>query len=126
MRLFKRAKCDLNGINIAIFAAKITQQLRALPPLTRLSCIGLCSTGPKLDNFCAKNIYFWFKSSLLPKLWLRFWSHLLLQTDFSSDYTSRIRNELINAAGIVSFFKDEYKIVALKYQVLCAKVQSIL
>ena len=29
------------------------------PSVTRLSCIGLFSTGSKLDNFCAKNIYFW-------------------------------------------------------------------
>ena len=30
--------------------------------VTRLSCNGLFSTGPKLDNFSAKkNIYFWFK-----------------------------------------------------------------
>ena len=31
------------------------------PSVTRLSCIGLFSTGSKLDNFCAKNIYLWFK-----------------------------------------------------------------
>ena len=34
------------------------------PSVTRLSCNGLFSTGPKLDNFCAKNIYFWFKLPL--------------------------------------------------------------
>ena len=28
------------------------------PCVTRLSCNGLFSTRPKLDNFCAKNIYF--------------------------------------------------------------------
>ena len=32
--------------------------------VTRLSCITLFSTGPKLDNFCAKKFYFSFK--LLP------------------------------------------------------------
>ena len=38
------------------------------PSVTRLSCIGLYSMGPKLDNFCAKNIYLWFKPpSLLTK-----------------------------------------------------------
>ena len=31
---------------------------------TRLSCNGLFSTGPKLDNICAKNINFWFKPPL--------------------------------------------------------------
>ena len=28
------------------------------PPVTRLTSNGLFSTGPKLDNFCAKNISF--------------------------------------------------------------------
>ena len=37
------------------------------------------------------------------------------------NYTDGIQNKLINA-----FYKDEYEIVALKYQLLCAKVQSIL
>ena len=51
-----------NVIKIAIFWHKITkviQQLWALPPgpsVIRLSCIGLFSTGPKLDNFCTKKI----------------------------------------------------------------------
>ena len=63
--VLEHAKCDLNGVKITIFAAKITQQLGVLPPsVTRLSCNGLFSTGPKLDNFCAKNIYFWFKPHL--------------------------------------------------------------
>ena len=65
--------------------------------------------------------------SLLAKPWLRFWSHSHLKTDFSSDYTGRIRNELNNAARLIcSFFKIEYKIVAIKYQFSCAKVQFIL
>ena len=34
------------------------------PSVTRLSCNGLFSTGPKLDNFYAKNIYFRFKPTL--------------------------------------------------------------
>ena len=34
------------------------------PPVTRLSCNGLFSMEPKLDNFCAKDIYFWFKLPL--------------------------------------------------------------
>ena len=37
-----------------------------------------------------------------------------------------MRNELINVAGLICiFFQSEYKIAALKYQFLCAKVQSI-
>ena len=34
------------------------------PSVTRLTSNGLFSTGPKLDNSCAKNIYFWFKPHL--------------------------------------------------------------
>ena len=65
--VLKRAKCDLNGIKIAIFAAK-TQKSPAgggsALSVTRFSCNGLFSTGPKLDNFCARNIYFWFTPPL--------------------------------------------------------------
>ena len=104
------------------------------PSVTRLSCNGLFSTGPKLDNFCAKKHLLLVQApSLLAKPWLRLRSRFtsscasLLQTNFSSDYTCRIQNQLINAAGLIClFFKDEYKIVALKYQFLCAKVQSII
>ena len=32
--------------------------------VTRLRSDGLFSTGPKLDSFCSKNIYFWFKPPL--------------------------------------------------------------
>ena len=31
--VLEHAKCDFNGVKIAIFAAKITQQLEAQPPL---------------------------------------------------------------------------------------------
>ena len=66
--VLKRAKCDWNGIKIAIFAKKslkITQQLGALPPLWHAWVASVCSArGPKLDNFCAKNIHFWFKPPL--------------------------------------------------------------
>ena len=65
--VLKRAKCSLNGVKIAIFAKK-SQKSRSnwglWPFVTRLSSNGLFSTGPKLDNFCAKNIYFWFKLPL--------------------------------------------------------------
>ena len=74
--VLKRAKCDLNGVKIAIFAVNCKNHAAAGgsgPSATRLSCNGLFSTGPKLNNFCAKNIYFWFKPfPLLPKPWLRF------------------------------------------------------
>ena len=99
------------------------------PSVISLSCIRLFSSGPKLDNFCARNIDLRFTRalSLLAKPLLHFRSHSLLQTDFLSGYTGCIRNELINVAGLcVSFFKDEYKIVAVKYQFLCAEVQFIL
>ena len=81
--VLKRAKCDLIDVKIAIFAAKLQKSPSSCglsPSVTRLSSNGLFSTGPKLDNFCAKNIYFWFKPPLsyLTKPWLRFWSHSLL------------------------------------------------
>ena len=63
----KRAKCDLNGVKIATFATKLKNHPAAggyAPFVTRLSCNGLFSTGPKLDNFGAKDIYFWFKLTL--------------------------------------------------------------
>ena len=65
--VLKRAKCVLNGVKIAIFAAKLQKHPAAggfAPSVTRLSRNGLFSMGPKLDNFCAKNIYFWFKPTL--------------------------------------------------------------
>ena len=63
----KRAKCDLNGVKIAIFAQNRKNHPAAggsAPAVTRLSSNDLFSTGPKLDNFRAKNIYFWFKPPL--------------------------------------------------------------
>ena len=39
--------------------------------VTHLSCISVFSTGPKLDNFCAKK--FTFGSLPSAKSWLRIW-----------------------------------------------------
>ena len=73
--VLKRAKCDLNGVIKSLFLPKNRKNHPAAggcaPYVTRLNCNGLFNTGPKLDNFCAKNIYFWFKP-LLAKPWLRF------------------------------------------------------
>ena len=53
--VLKRAKCNSNGVKIAIFAAKSRKSPTSwAPSVTRLSSNGLFSTGPKLDNFCAK------------------------------------------------------------------------
>ena len=65
--VLKRAKCDLNGVKIVFLLQNRKSQSAAggsTPSLTRMSCSGLFSTGPKSDDFCAKNIYFWFKPSL--------------------------------------------------------------
>ena len=63
--VLKRAKSDSNGLKIAIFAAKSQKSPSSWAlSVTRLSSNGLFSTGPKLDNFCAENIYFWFKPPL--------------------------------------------------------------
>ena len=63
--VLKLAKCDLNGDKSRYFCRKIAKNHPAAggsaPSATRLSCVGLFSTGPKLDNLCAKYIYFWFK-----------------------------------------------------------------
>ena len=66
--VLKRAKCDLNGVKNRNFCRKIAKNHPAAggsaPSVTRLSCVDLFSTEPKLDNFCAKYIYFWFKPPL--------------------------------------------------------------
>ena len=63
--VLKRAKSDSNGVKIAIFDAKSqTSPSSWALSVTRLSSNGLFSTGPKLDNFCAKNVYCWFKPPL--------------------------------------------------------------
>ena len=54
--------------------------------------------------FVEKNFTCGSSPSLLTKSWLVFWSHSLLQSDFSSDYMGRIRNELRNAAGLTRLF----------------------
>ena len=105
--VLKRAKCGLNGVKIAIFA--INRKNRpagggSAPFVTRLSSNGMFSTGPKLDNFCAKTFLLVHAPSLLAKPWLCFWLHSLQQTYFSSDYTGHMQNELINAAGLICLF----------------------
>ena len=102
--------------------------------MTRLSYICLFSTGPKLDNYCPKKDLLLVQApSLLAESWLHFWSHSLLQTDFSSDYTGRIRNDLISCRVYTSLFLNMNTkllksriICCVKHQFLCAKVQSIL
>ena len=59
--VLKRAKCDFNGVNIAIFAINRKNHRAAgdsAPFVTRLSCNGLFSTESKLDNFCSKTFTF--------------------------------------------------------------------
>ena len=65
--VLKRAKCDLNGVIIAIFEENRKNHPAAggsAPTVTCLSSNGLFNPGPKLDNFWTKNIYFWFKPPL--------------------------------------------------------------
>ena len=52
---------------------------------------------------------------------LRFWSHLLLKTDFLSNCVGRIQNELINADGIIGlFFPNIYlSLFSLYYAEAC-------
>ena len=67
--VLKRAKCDLNGVIQLLFLPQNRKNLPAAEgsasSVTRLMSNGLfSSTVPKLENFCAKNIYFWFKPPL--------------------------------------------------------------
>ena len=65
--VLKRAKYDLNGVKIAILPQNCKNHPAAgvfAPSVTSLSSNGLFSTGSKLDSFCTKNIYVWFKHSL--------------------------------------------------------------
>ena len=76
--VLKRAKCDLNGVKIAIFAAKMQKSPAAgssAPSVTRLSCNVLFSTDPTETIFVQKTFTFGSSSSLLAKSWLRFWLH---------------------------------------------------
>ena len=53
----------------------------------RLSCISLFSTGPKLYNFCAKEINFWFKPLPLSKIVVALLvAFTAADVDFSIDY----------------------------------------
>ena len=143
--VLKRAKCDWNGVEIAIFAAKLQK------PRSSGGLRPLCDTfelqrfvqlGTKFRQFlCKKQLLLVQAPSLLPKPWLRFWSHSLLQAYFSSDYTGcfksharfytvkcvqsgvtfetpctgRMRNELINAVGrICIFFQRWMQICSFK------------
>ena len=98
------------------------------PSVTRLSSNGLFSTGPKLDNFCSKNIYFWFKPPLSyqnPGCA----SGCIHPADIFFKRLYRPHSKRANKrcrAYMYLFSKMNKKIVALKYQFLCAKVQSIL
>ena len=106
----KHAKCNWNGDKITrpIFAAKLQKS-----PSSRGLC-PLCDTlelqlfvqhGTKIRQFlCKKHLLLVQAPSLLGKPWLRFWSHSLLQADFSSDYMVQIRKERMNTAGLVFFF----------------------
>ena len=105
--LFKRR----NVIEMAVKSPFLPQNRKnhpaaggSAPSVTRLSCNVLFSTGPKLDDFCAKNIYFWLKPLPSQQTLVALLAHSLLQIDFSSDYTGRIRNELIDAAGRICLF----------------------
>ena len=106
--VLKRVKCDLNGVKIAIFAAK-TQKSPAgggsAPSVTtHFSCNDLFSTGPKLDNFRARNIYFWFSLFSLSKTLVA----LLVAFTSADRFFKRLygphTKRAINAAGLICLF----------------------
>ena len=75
------------------------------PFLIRLSCISLFSTGPKIDNFSAKKCL--LAQALLPlsKILIALLVAFTTVADFSSECMGRRRNELRNAAGLISLVK---------------------
>ena len=86
--------------------------------VTRLSCIGLFSTEPKLDNFLQRNIYFWFKPLSLSKtpISLRV-AFTPANRFFKRLYGPHTKQANKRCRGYTSLFlKDEYKIVALNCQ----------
>ena len=65
--VLKSAKWDLNGVKMAIFDAKSQKSpnsWRLCPLCDTLELQRFVQQGPKSDNFCAKNIYFWFEPPL--------------------------------------------------------------
>ena len=103
------------------------------PFVIHLSCIGLFSSRPELDNFCANKFTFDSRHSLLLKSCLRFWSNSQLQTDFSSNCMRRIRNELMNATRLLRLFFQTWiqgfwnspVLCSRKYQLLCVKFSRL-
>ena len=92
--------------------------------MLRLSCIGLFSTAPKLDNFCAKKTTFG-SSFLSAKSWLRFWSHLLMQRDFSSNYMGgRRKRANKRCRAYTSLFSNMLKNF-LKKRIICSHKISL-
>ena len=74
------------------------------PSVTRLSSNGLFSTGPKLDNFCAKNISFGSRPLSLNKILVDFLVAFTPANKFYKRLYGPHANELINAAGLICIF----------------------
>ena len=129
--VLKRAKCDFNGVIKSLFLPKNCKNHPAAggcaPSVTRLNCKGLFSTGPKLDHFCAKKHLLLVQAPLsktLVALLIAITSADRFFKPLYGPHTKRANERC--RAYMCLFFKDEYKMVALKYQFLCAKNQSIL
>ena len=104
-----------NAIKVALKSllllkiTKIAPQLEALPPPSPFCNTyelhySLFSTGSKLDNFFAKNFTFGSSSLPLSKTLVALLVAFAAADRFSSDCMGRIRIELRNAAGLISFF----------------------
>ena len=74
------------------------------PSVTRLSSNGLFSAGPKLDNFCAKNISFGSRPLSLNKIRVDFLVTFTPANKFFKRSYGPHANELINAAGLICIF----------------------
>ena len=129
--VLKRAKCDLMALKLLFLPQNRKNRPAAGGSALSVTCLssnGLFSTRPKLDSFCAKNIPFGSRPLSLRKTLLA----LLIAFTPADIFFKRLYQPHAKRANkryrayMYLFFKDEYKIVALKYQLLCAKIQSIL
>ena len=115
---------------MAIFAAKLpklTSDWRLcpqFPSVIRLSCISLFSTGPKLDNFCAKKFHFGLihlpLSQILVALLVAFTAADRLFKQLYGPDTKRVETLPV----LYDFFSD-INAKLLKFRIICSREISV-
>ena len=119
----------LNVISMALKSQFLPQNCKnrpgaegSAPYVTRLISNGLFSTGPKLDNFCAKNIPFGSRPFSLSKILVDFLVAFTPANKFFKRLYGPHANELINAAGPRNFF-FYHGFADLLRHILCPNLQ---